>query len=43
MPNEQLLKALDYIEKNITQDISLYDISREAGFSAPHFIGYLRD
>lgn len=38
MPKDQFLqKALDYIEKNITQDISLYDISREAGFSVPHF------
>lgn len=38
MPNNQnLQRALDYIEKNITQNISLYDISREAGFSVPHF------
>lgn len=37
MPNNQLLKALNYIEQNITRDISLYDICREAGFSVPHF------
>jgi AraC family transcriptional regulator len=38
MLNDQLLqKALYYIEKNITRDISLYDISCEAGFSVPHF------
>lgn len=38
MPKDQhMLKALDYIDKNITQNVSLYDISREAGFSVPHF------
>lgn len=35
--NHNLQKALDYIESNINQDISLYDISRESGFSVPHF------
>lgn len=38
MPNDQCLqKAFEYIERNITSDISLYDISCEAGFSVPHF------
>ncbi len=38
MPKDQhMLKALDYIDKNITRNVSLYDISREAGFSVPHF------
>jgi AraC family transcriptional regulator len=38
MPNDQyMLKALDFIDRNITQDISLYDICCEAGFSVPHF------
>ncbi len=38
MYNEQyMLRALDYIEKNLTKDLSLFDISREAGFSVPHF------
>jgi|GEM_PF-1786574 len=35
--NQHLLKALNYIDKNITRNISLYDISREAGYSVPHF------
>ncbi len=35
--NQNLQRALDYIERNITQEISLYDISREAGFSIAHF------
>lgn len=30
-------RALDYIEDNITKNISLYDIACEAGFSVPHF------
>jgi AraC-type DNA-binding domain-containing proteins len=38
MPNDQcLLKALEYIDENIKNDISLYDISCAAGFSVPHF------
>jgi AraC family transcriptional regulator len=38
MPNDQYLqRALEYIDKNITGDISLYEISCEAGFSVPHF------
>ena len=38
MPKEQSLqKAMDYIEKNLTKDISYYDIAREAGISVPHF------
>lgn len=38
MPNDQFMqKALDYIDKNIDGNISLYDISCEAGFSVPHF------
>lgn len=37
MPNNNLQRALDYIESNITQEINLYDISKEAGFSVPHF------
>lgn len=35
--DQHMLKAMDYIDKNITQNISLYDISREAGVSVPHF------
>jgi AraC family transcriptional regulator len=30
-------KALDFIDENLMEDISLYDISCEAGFSAPQF------
>ncbi len=38
MPKDQnLLKALDYIDRNITRDICLFDLSSEAGFSVPHF------
>lgn len=38
MPKDQhMLNALDYIDKNITRNVSLYDISREAGYSVPHF------
>lgn len=38
MPKDQnLLRALDYIDRNITRDICLFDLSREAGFSVPHF------
>lgn len=38
MYSEQyMLRALDYIENNLTKDLSLFDISREAGFSVPHF------
>lgn len=32
-----MLRALDYIENNLSRDIDLYKISREAGFSVPHF------
>ena len=31
-------KAIDFIEKNLTNDISVFDISREAGYSLYHFI-----
>ena len=38
MPNDNCMqKALEYIDNNITNDISLYDISCEAGFSVPQF------
>ena len=38
MPKEQSLqKAMNYIEKNLTKDISYYDITQEAGISVPHF------
>lgn len=38
MPNSgNMQKALDFIENNITGNISLYDISDQAGFSVPHF------
>lgn len=38
MPNNNcMLKALEYIDKNITCEISLYDIAGEAGFSVPQF------
>lgn len=38
MPKDcNLQRALDYIENNIKKNISLYDISLEAGFSVPHF------
>jgi AraC family transcriptional regulator len=38
MHSEQyMLKALDYIDNNLAKDISLFEISREAGFSVPHF------
>ncbi|HEX2947206.1 MAG TPA: helix-turn-helix domain-containing protein [Clostridia bacterium] len=43
MPKDQyMLKALEYIDKNITRNVSLYDISREAGFSVPHFYRLFR-
>ncbi len=43
MPNDQcLLKALEYIDQNINNDISLYDISCAAGFSVPHFYRLFR-
>lgn len=32
-----LQKVLNYIEKNITENLTIYDISRQAGFSVPHF------
>ncbi len=38
MPRDQnLIRALEYIDRNITRDICLFDLSREAGFSVPHF------
>ena len=38
MPADQnMLKALEFIEDNITEELSLYDISAAAGFSVPHF------
>lgn len=43
MKKEQsMLNAMEYIDKNITRNISLYDISREAGFSVPHFYRLFR-
>jgi AraC family transcriptional regulator len=35
--DQHMLAALDYIDRNIAQNISLYDIARESGFSVPHF------
>jgi AraC family transcriptional regulator len=35
--NQSIQKALDFIESNITDNISLYDIACAAGFSVPHF------
>lgn len=35
--DQHMLKALNYIDNNITRNVSLYDISSEAGFSVPHF------
>ncbi len=38
MPKDQhMQKALEYIDKNVTCEVSLYDIARVAGFSVPHF------
>jgi AraC family transcriptional regulator len=38
MPKSQCLqKALNYIDRNLTKDLNLYDISSAAGFSVPHF------
>lgn len=38
MPNSNYMqKALEYIDNHITSDISLNDISSEAGFSVPQF------
>jgi AraC family transcriptional regulator len=38
MPTDQnMLRALDFIEDNIMGNLSLYDISAAAGFSVPHF------
>lgn len=37
MPDNYMQKALEYIDNNITGNISLYDISRAAGFSVPQF------
>lgn len=43
MPTDQnLLRALEFIEDNITGEISLYDISAAAGFSVPHFYRLFR-
>lgn len=39
---QAMLKAMNYIDENITQSISLYDLSREAGFSVPHFYRLFR-
>lgn len=35
--DQNMLRALDFIENNLVEDISLYDISAAAGFSVPHF------
>lgn len=35
--NQFLIKALDYIDRNILEDIDLYSISSSAGISVPHF------
>ncbi|BBF43405.1 transcriptional regulator, AraC family [Lachnospiraceae bacterium KM106-2] len=37
MKNNQFQQALDYIEENIKQDISLYEIAGVAGYSVPQF------
>ncbi len=43
MPADQsMLRALNYIEDNIMEEISLYDISAAAGFSVPHFYRLFR-
>jgi AraC family transcriptional regulator len=39
---QAMLKAMNYIDENINQSISLYDLSREAGFSVPHFYRLFR-
>lgn len=39
---QAMLKAMNYIDENITQSISLYDLSRVAGFSVPHFYRLFR-
>jgi AraC family transcriptional regulator len=43
VPSDQnMLRALEFIEDNITGDLSLYDISAAAGFSVPHFYRLFR-
>jgi AraC family transcriptional regulator len=43
MPKEtHMLKALGYIDKNLTRELSLFEIAREAGFSVPHFYRLFR-
>jgi AraC family transcriptional regulator len=43
VPSDQnMLRALEFIEDNITGDLSLYDISAAAGFSVPHFCRLFR-
>jgi hypothetical protein len=33
--DQHMLAELDYIDRNITQNINLYDIARESGFTCP--------
>ncbi len=40
--DQHMLSALEYIDRNIAQNISLYDIARESGFSVPHFYRLFR-
>lgn len=42
MKEQAMLRALNYIDENITQSVSLYDLSRVAGFSVPHFYRLFR-
>lgn len=37
MPDNNMQKALEYIDNNMTNDISLNDIASIAGFSVPQF------
>lgn len=40
--DQHMLAALDYIDRSIANNISLYDIARESGFSVPHFYRLFR-
>lgn len=40
--NQNLRTALNYIEENITQPISLYEISKVAGYSVPQFYRWFK-
>jgi transcriptional regulator GlxA family with amidase domain len=37
-PDPRIQRAVDYIEAHFTEDISLHDLSREAGLSSGHLI-----